>query len=87
MLKIRRLGRFKLTRLLIVIAMYLVFNGGNLEAQLANGPSVAIGDGAVTYGVIMPMVGDPELETFIGTPIGFQVEPLYTQEQYDIVLL
>ncbi len=28
-----------------------------------------------------------ELETFIGTPIGFQVEPLYTQEQYDIVLL
>ena len=28
-----------------------------------------------------------ELETFIDTPIGFQVEPLYTQEQYDIVLL
>ncbi|NKB38650.1 MAG: Rne/Rng family ribonuclease [Gammaproteobacteria bacterium] len=28
-----------------------------------------------------------ELEAFIGRPIGFQVEPLYTQEQYDIVLL
>jgi ribonuclease G len=28
-----------------------------------------------------------ELETFIGRPITFQVEPLYTQEQYDIVLL
>jgi ribonuclease G len=28
-----------------------------------------------------------ELEEFIGRPIGFQVEPLYTQEQYDIVLL
>ena len=28
-----------------------------------------------------------ELEAFIGRPISFQVEPLYTQEQYDIVLL
>lgn len=28
-----------------------------------------------------------ELETFIGRPISFQVETLYTQEQYDIVLL
>ncbi len=28
-----------------------------------------------------------ELEAFIGRPIAFQVEPLYTQEQYDIVLL
>jgi ribonuclease G len=28
-----------------------------------------------------------ELETFIGRPITLQVEPLYTQEQYDIVLL
>ena len=28
-----------------------------------------------------------ELETMIGRPITFQVEPLYTQEQYDIVLL
>ncbi len=28
-----------------------------------------------------------ELETFIGRPINFQVEALYTQEQYDIVLL
>lgn len=28
-----------------------------------------------------------ELETIIGRPITFQVEPLYTQEQYDIVLL
>jgi len=28
-----------------------------------------------------------ELEEFIGRPITFQVEPLYTQEQYDIVLL
>ena len=28
-----------------------------------------------------------ELETFIGRPITFQVETLYTQEQYDIVLL
>jgi len=28
-----------------------------------------------------------ELETLIGRPITFQVEPLYTQEQYDIVLL
>lgn len=28
-----------------------------------------------------------ELEAFIGRPITFQVEPLYTQEQYDIVLL
>ena len=28
-----------------------------------------------------------ELESFIGRPITFQVEPLYTQEQYDIVLL
>ena len=28
-----------------------------------------------------------ELEEFIGRPIGFQVEPLYTQEQYNIVLL
>ena len=28
-----------------------------------------------------------ELEVFIGRPITFQVEPLYTQEQYDIVLL
>jgi ribonuclease G len=28
-----------------------------------------------------------ELETFIGRPITFQVESLYTQEQYDIVLL
>ena len=28
-----------------------------------------------------------ELEEFIGRPIGFQVEPLYTQDQYDIVLL
>ncbi|MBI4005708.1 MAG: ribonuclease G, partial [Gammaproteobacteria bacterium] len=27
-----------------------------------------------------------ELEEFIGRPITFQVEPLYTQEQYDIVL-
>lgn len=28
-----------------------------------------------------------ELETFIGRPIRFQVESLYTQEQYDVVLL
>ncbi len=28
-----------------------------------------------------------ELEEFIGRPISFQVEPMYTQEQYDIVLL
>ena len=28
-----------------------------------------------------------ELESLIGRPISFQVEPLYTQEQYDIVLL
>lgn len=28
-----------------------------------------------------------ELEEFIGRPISFQVEPVYTQEQYDIVLL
>ena len=28
-----------------------------------------------------------ELEAFISKPITFQVEPLYTQEQYDIVLL
>jgi ribonuclease G len=28
-----------------------------------------------------------ELESFIGRPIAFQVEALYTQEQYDIVLL
>ncbi|OGT33246.1 MAG: ribonuclease G [Gammaproteobacteria bacterium RBG_16_51_14] len=28
-----------------------------------------------------------ELESFLGRPITFQVEPLYTQEQYDIVLL
>lgn len=28
-----------------------------------------------------------ELEAFIGRPISFQVETLYTQEQYDIVLL
>ena len=28
-----------------------------------------------------------ELEEFIGRPISFQVEPLYIQEQYDIVLL
>lgn len=28
-----------------------------------------------------------ELEAFIGRPINFQVETLYTQEQYDIVLL
>jgi ribonuclease G len=28
-----------------------------------------------------------ELEEFIGRPITFQVEPLYTQEQYEIVLL
>ena len=28
-----------------------------------------------------------ELEEFIGRPITFQVEPLYSQEQYDIVLL
>lgn len=28
-----------------------------------------------------------ELETFIGKPIKFQVETLYTQEQYDVVLM
>ncbi|MBM2829346.1 MAG: rng [Gammaproteobacteria bacterium] len=28
-----------------------------------------------------------ELEEFIGRPITFQVDPLYTQEQYDIVLM
>jgi len=28
-----------------------------------------------------------ELESFIDRPISFQIEPLYTQEQYDIVLL
>ena len=28
-----------------------------------------------------------ELEEFIGRPISFQVETLYSQEQYDIVLL
>ncbi len=28
-----------------------------------------------------------ELESFIGRSIAFQIEPLYTQEQYDIVLL
>ncbi|TPW13289.1 MAG: ribonuclease G [Halothiobacillaceae bacterium] len=28
-----------------------------------------------------------ELEEFIGKPIKFQVEALYTQEQFDIVLL
>ncbi|MCG8325529.1 MAG: ribonuclease G [Thiotrichales bacterium] len=28
-----------------------------------------------------------ELEEFIGRPISFQIEPVYTQEQYDIVLL
>jgi len=31
--------------------------------------------------------GVAELEEFIGRPITFQVEPLYSQEQYDIVLL
>jgi ribonuclease G len=28
-----------------------------------------------------------ELEVFIGKPIKFQVEALYTQEQYDVVPL
>jgi ribonuclease G len=28
-----------------------------------------------------------ELETFIGKPIRLQVESLYTQEQYDVVLM
>ena len=28
-----------------------------------------------------------ELESFIGRPISFQVEPSYTPEQYDVVLL
>ena len=28
-----------------------------------------------------------ELEDFIGIPIKFQVEALYTQEQFDVVLL
>ena len=31
--------------------------------------------------------GVAELETFIGRPIRFQVEPSYTPEQYDVVLL
>ncbi len=31
--------------------------------------------------------GVAELEQFIGRPISFQVEPVYSQEQYDIVLL
>ena len=28
-----------------------------------------------------------ELETFVGRPIKLQVESLYTQEQYDVVLI
>ncbi|MDN5849212.1 MAG: Rne/Rng family ribonuclease, partial [Nitrococcus sp.] len=28
-----------------------------------------------------------ELEGFIGKPIDFQAEPLYTQEQFDVVLM
>ena len=28
-----------------------------------------------------------ELEVFIGKPINFQVETMYTQEQYDVVLM
>jgi ribonuclease G len=28
-----------------------------------------------------------DLEEFIGRPIQFQVEPIYNQEQYDIVLV
>ena len=28
-----------------------------------------------------------ELEAFIGKPIKFQVEQLYTQEQFDVVLM
>jgi ribonuclease G len=28
-----------------------------------------------------------ELEVFIGKPIKFQVETLYTQEQFDVVLM
>jgi ribonuclease G len=28
-----------------------------------------------------------ELEEFIGRPINFQVETLYTQEQFDVVLM
>ena len=28
-----------------------------------------------------------DLETFIGKTIRFQVEPFYSQEQYDVVLL
>jgi len=28
-----------------------------------------------------------DLEEFIGTPIQFQVEPQYSQEQFDVVLL
>src|SRR5690606_18165125 len=28
-----------------------------------------------------------QLEEFIGRPIKFQAEPLYTQEQYDVVLM
>ena len=28
-----------------------------------------------------------ELEEFIGKPINFQVETMYTQEQFDIVLM
>jgi len=31
--------------------------------------------------------GVAELETFIGKPVRFQVEPSYTPEQYDVVLL
>lgn len=31
--------------------------------------------------------GVAELETFIGKPIKFQVESMYTQEQYDVVLM
>ena len=31
--------------------------------------------------------GVVELEEFIGVPIRFQVEPSYTQEQYDVVLV
>jgi len=31
--------------------------------------------------------GVAELEEFIGRPIRFQVESLYTQEQFDVVLM
>ena len=73
---------------------------GALSGLNFNVLGVSVPAGNLLFGALSPLIGDladnlngqvsgnvAELEGFIGRTIRFQVETMYSQEQYDVVLL